>query len=59
MKKRSIICLDHNDIVLPDNRCNNQTKPIDIEPCSFNIPICNLDEENNNPDEIEDTFNLI
>lgn len=45
VKRRSIICLDQNEIVLPDSRCEVEKKPIDTEKCGANIPLCETDDE--------------
>lgn len=58
MKKRSIMCVDHNEMALSDLRCNADTRPIDIELCGKSIPYCNSDDDNNE-NNIIDSWNNI
>lgn len=46
VKRRSIMCLDHNDEVLSESMCNNATRPVDVESCGQNIPNCTSDITN-------------
>lgn len=46
MKRRSIMCVDQNEMALPDTRCTNETKPQDTATCGANLPYCNSDDNN-------------
>lgn len=45
MKRRSIMCVDQNEMALPDTRCTNETKPHDTDACG-SLPYCNADDDN-------------
>lgn len=45
VKRRSIMCVDQNDLALPDLRCEAKEKPDDTEPCGTILPKCNGSEE--------------
>lgn len=47
IKRRSIMCIDQNEMALPDSRCTDETKPFDTEPCGTQIPVCRYDDDNN------------
>lgn len=44
LKRRSIMCVDQNEMALPDTRCTNETKPHDTDACGANLPYCNSDD---------------
>lgn len=44
LKRRSIMCVDQNEMALPDTRCTNETKPHDTDQCGANLPYCNSDD---------------
>ncbi|KAG4065960.1 hypothetical protein HA402_006678 [Bradysia odoriphaga] len=46
LKRRSIMCVDQNEMALPDTRCTNETKPHDTDACGANLPYCNSDDNN-------------
>lgn len=46
LKRRSIMCVDQNEMALPDTRCTNETKPHDTDTCGANLPYCNSDDNN-------------
>lgn len=48
LKRRSIMCVDQNEMALPDTRCTNETKPNDSGKCSANLPYCDADDNENN-----------
>lgn len=61
MKKRTILCVDHNEYALPAEHCEDQPQPSDMEPCSLMLPPCGFtDDTLNTPDfsdnEIPDTI---
>lgn len=50
LKKRTILCVDHNEYALPSDQCEDQPRPNDYEPCSLVLPACNSDENILNSD---------
>lgn len=45
LRRRSVMCLDQNDIVVPDDKCNPFTRPTDTEYCEHNLPECSVREK--------------
>lgn len=39
MRRRAIMCVDQNEMAMPDNQCDVETRPMEMEPCS--VPLCN------------------
>lgn len=61
LKKRTILCVDHNEYALPPEQCEDQPRPNDVEPCTLLLPPCSIDDNNlSNSDfsdnEIPDTI---
>lgn len=58
LKKRTILCVDHNEYALPMEQCDGQEKPSSYEPCSLILPPCSdIDfDENLSDNEIPDTI---
>lgn len=57
MKKRTILCVDQNEIALPEEQCEDQPKPSDYEQCSLILPKCSTDDDDEFIDnEIPDTI---
>ncbi|XP_054731026.1 A disintegrin and metalloproteinase with thrombospondin motifs 12 [Anastrepha obliqua] len=48
VRRRTVMCLDENEVVVQDDRCNDALKPPDIEPCSHNLPTCKVNEKMDN-----------
>ncbi|XP_017461835.1 PREDICTED: A disintegrin and metalloproteinase with thrombospondin motifs 9-like, partial [Rhagoletis zephyria] len=48
VRRRSVMCLDQNEVVVADNRCNETLKPPDTEPCSYNLPACKVSQKLDN-----------
>jgi len=48
MKRRTILCVDQNEIALPANQCDEQTRPHEVEQCSLILPECSMDENISN-----------
>lgn len=57
VKRRSIMCVDQNEIALSDSHCTVETRPIDSEICGQYLPICNDDDIANISDINEDNNN--
>lgn len=53
LKKRSIMCVDQNEMALSDLRCNLDQRPIDVETCGKGVPFCNSDDDNSENNIIE------
>ncbi|KAG5674191.1 hypothetical protein PVAND_004173 [Polypedilum vanderplanki] len=47
MKRRTILCVDQNDLALDENQCDESSKPIDVEECSLKLPECTLNDVDN------------
>lgn len=45
-KFRFVKCLDHNDLVISDDMCDESTKPPEIKQCGRAIPECFSDVKN-------------
>ncbi|XP_065365099.1 A disintegrin and metalloproteinase with thrombospondin motifs 6 isoform X1 [Calliphora vicina] len=45
VRRRSVMCLDQNDIVVEDDTCNPFTRPSDTEYCEQNLPDCSIKEK--------------
>lgn len=54
MKKRTILCVDHNEYALPSEQCEGQPQPSDFEPCSLMLPLCGVDENTLNNSDFSD-----
>lgn len=48
------MCVDQNELALPDIRCTNESKPSDTELCGKNIPFCHSDDNNSENNLIPD-----
>uniref|UniRef100_A0A034VFX3 A disintegrin and metalloproteinase with thrombospondin motifs 12 n=1 Tax=Bactrocera dorsalis TaxID=27457 RepID=A0A034VFX3_BACDO len=42
VRHRTVVCLDQNEVVVEDDRCNIALKPPSTEPCSHNLPKCKV-----------------
>ncbi|XP_039962341.1 A disintegrin and metalloproteinase with thrombospondin motifs 6 isoform X3 [Bactrocera tryoni] len=49
VRRRTVMCLDQNEVVVEDDRCNIALKPPSTEPCSHNLPKCKV---NNNMENV-------
>jgi hypothetical protein len=47
MKRRTILCVDQNEIALTADQCEDQHRPKDVELCSLNLPECSDDDMDN------------
>ncbi|XP_061390708.1 A disintegrin and metalloproteinase with thrombospondin motifs 12-like isoform X1 [Musca vetustissima] len=45
VRRRSVMCLDHHDVILDDDKCNPSTRPIDTDFCESNLPDCSIREK--------------
>ncbi|CAH1118874.1 unnamed protein product [Phaedon cochleariae] len=41
-RRRSVVCVDGQEMALQDNFCDKKAKPLEYEPCTF-VPICEDD----------------
>ncbi|XP_020715163.1 A disintegrin and metalloproteinase with thrombospondin motifs 6 isoform X2 [Ceratitis capitata] len=48
VRRRTVMCLDQNEVVVEDDRCNSTVKPLSTEPCSLNLPTCKVSEKLDN-----------
>ncbi|XP_070503091.1 A disintegrin and metalloproteinase with thrombospondin motifs 12 [Chironomus tepperi] len=48
MKRRTILCIDHNEIALPADQCDENTRPHEVEQCSVVLPQCHIDDNIHN-----------
>lgn len=44
LKKRTILCIDQNELALPTEQCEDHPRPNDYEPCGQILPPCSLDD---------------
>lgn len=44
MKRRTILCIDHNEMALPADQCDENTRPHEVEQCSVVLPECHIDD---------------
>lgn len=56
MKKRTILCVDQNEIALPNEECDEEVKPSDYEPCSLILPPCTADDNDNLTNTYDESF---
>lgn len=56
MRHRTIICVDQNDVSLPDRRCEDKIRPNDYEPCNSVLPECIFDDLRYTENEIDNNF---
>jgi hypothetical protein len=47
MKRRTILCVDQNEIALTADQCEDHPKPRDVEQCSQKLPECSEDDMDN------------
>lgn len=45
VRRRSVMCLDENDIVVDDEECNPLTRPLETEYCEQHLPDCTIKEK--------------
>ncbi|XP_037889162.1 A disintegrin and metalloproteinase with thrombospondin motifs 7 isoform X2 [Glossina fuscipes] len=45
VRRRSVMCLNQNEILLDDDECNPSTRPADVEYCEQNLPDCHVAEK--------------
>uniref|UniRef100_A0A336MHP1 CSON001890 protein n=1 Tax=Culicoides sonorensis TaxID=179676 RepID=A0A336MHP1_CULSO len=58
IRRRSIMCVDQNEIALPTAQCNDQARPKETDTC--NVPLCNTTEDTpNDMLEIDNNSNAI
>lgn len=43
IRRRSIMCVDQNEMALPDSQCEEERRPKDTDSCA--IPLCNTTED--------------
>lgn len=56
MRKRSILCVDQNEMSLPKEDCRELPYPSEYEPCTPTLPQCKVDDNltNNYDDSFSD-----
>jgi hypothetical protein len=58
MKKRTILCVDQNEIALPEEQCEEDQKPHDYEQCSLILPPCSIDDNNDLINDDDNNHNI-